>query len=253
MTATGQEIGVRVDALARAHQGDDFVTANERLAEELGPDERPLLQEVLLERAAGEESFQRALRRRFRAKGWTRRSLARLEGLWRDDRADAVAAAIMAGSAGETTLGQGLESLREDAGRAGVVLDELSRHRDERVRAWVSGAGADILGDGGTRLIASLSRDRDAEVRDGAVTALLGLGPEAIQVVLPDLRRRLHAKEPAERVAAMEKLAAAGTTACWRCSRNGRRPRLSRRSGTPLEQRRSPSDRGAAEGASPRE
>jgi hypothetical protein len=197
VTATRQEIGVRVDALARAHQGDDFVTAIEGLAEELGPDERPLLQEVLLERAAGEESFQRALRRRFRAKGWTRRSLARLEGLWRDDRADAVAAAIMAGSAGETTLRQGLESLREDAGRAGVVLDELSRHRDERVRAWVPGAGADILGDGGTRLIASLSRDRDAEVRDGAVTALLGLGPEAIQVVLPDLRPRLHAKEPA--------------------------------------------------------
>jgi hypothetical protein len=253
VTATGQEIGVRVDALARAHQGDDFVTANERLAEELGPDERPLLQEVLLERAAGEESFQRALRRRFRAKGWTRRSLARLEGLWRDDRADAVAAAIMAGSAGETTLGQGLESLREDAGRAGSCSTSFRAIADERVRAWVSGAGADILGDGGTRLIASLSRDRDAEVRDGAVTALLGLGPEAIQVVLPDLRRRLHAKEPAERVAAMEKLAAAGTTACWRCSRNGRRPRLSRRSGTPLEQRRSPSDRGAAEGASPRE
>ena len=210
MTATRQEIGERVDALARAHEGDDFVTAIEHLAEELGPDERPLLQEVLLERAAGEESFQRALRRRFEAKGWTRRSLARLEGLWRDDRADAVAAAIMAGPDGETTLGQGLESLREDAGRAAVVLDELSRHRDERVRAWVPGAAADILGDGATRLIASLARDRDAEVRDAAVTALLGLGPEAAQVVLPDLRRRLHAKKPAERVAAMEKLAAAG-------------------------------------------
>jgi hypothetical protein len=116
----------------------------------------------------------------------------------------------MAGPDGETTLRQGLESLREDPGRAAVVLDELSRHRDERVRAWVPGAAADILGDGGTRLIASLARDRDAEVRDAAVTALLGLGPEAIQIVLPDLRRRLHAKEPAERVAAMEKLAAAG-------------------------------------------
>lgn len=96
MTATRQEIGVRVDTLARAHQGDDYGSAIERLAEELGPDERPLLQEVLLERAAGEESFQRALRRRFEAKGRTRRSLARLEGLWRDDRADAVAAATAA-------------------------------------------------------------------------------------------------------------------------------------------------------------
>ena len=40
----------------------------------------PLLQEVLLERAADEEDFQQAVRRRFAEKGWTRRTLARLEG-----------------------------------------------------------------------------------------------------------------------------------------------------------------------------
>ena len=72
------------------------------------------------------------------------------------------------------------------------------------------GAAADVLGDGGTRLILSLARDRDADVRDAAVPALISLGPAAAQKILPDLRRRLHSKEPAERIAAMQNLAAAG-------------------------------------------
>jgi hypothetical protein len=210
VTATREEIGARVDALAQAHQGDDFVTAIQDLSEELGPDERPLLQEILLERAAVEESLQRALRRRFESKGWTSRTLERLEGLWRDDRAEAVVVAIEAGAHGEAKLRQELETMRKDKGRAAVVLDELSRIRDRRVRAWVPGAAADVLGDGATRLILSLARDRDAEVRDAAVSALIGLGPTAVQPVLPDLRGRLHSKEPAERIAAMQKLAAAG-------------------------------------------
>jgi hypothetical protein len=207
---TRQEIGVRVDALAQAHQGEDFVSAVERLAEELGPEGHPLLQEILLERAAREESFQRALRRRFEAKGWTSRTLARFESLWREDRAEAVVVAIEAGPEGETRLRQELEMMRKDSGRAAVVLDELSRHRDRRVRAWVPGAAADVLGDGATRLILSLARNRDAAVREAAVSALLRLGPAAAHAVLPDLRRRLHSKEPAERIAAMQNLAAAG-------------------------------------------
>ena len=210
MRPTRQEIGVRVDALAQEHQGEEFVTAVERLAQELGPEGRPLLQEILLERAAEEESFQRALRRRFETKGWTSRTLARFEGLWRDDRAEAVSAAIEAGPEGEARLRQELETMRNNAGRAAVALDELSRHRDRRVRAWVPGAAADVLGDGGTRLILSLTRDRDADVRDAAVSALISLGPAAVHDVLPDLRRRLHSKAPAERIAAMQNLAAAG-------------------------------------------
>ena len=201
---------MRVDALARANGGDEFVSAIERLAEELDPADRPLLQEVLLERAAVEESLQRALRRRFEAKGWTSRTLERFEGLWRDDRAEAVVVAIEAGPDREARLRQELETMRKDKGRAAVVLDELSRHRDRRVRAWVPGAAADVLGDRATRLVLSLTRDRDAEVRDAALSALIGLGPRAVQPVLPDLRRRLHSKEPAERIAAMQKLAAAG-------------------------------------------
>ena len=210
MTATREEIAERVDALAQANEGDEFVTAIERLAEELDPADRPLLQEVLLERAAVEESLQGALRRRFQAKGWTGRTLERFEGLWRDDRAEAVVVAIEAGHDGETRLRQELETMRKDRGRAAVVLDELSRHRDRRVRAWVPAAAADVLGDGATRLVLSLTGDRDAEVRDAALSALIGLGPAAVQPVLPDLRRRLHSKEPAERIAAMQTLAPAG-------------------------------------------
>jgi len=135
VSAVKQDIGARVDALAQALEGDDFVMAVERLADGMSPDERQALQEVLMERAADEEDLQKAVRRRYAEKGWTRRTLARLEGLWRDDRADVLAEAIQAGPDGETTpLGE-LELLRENPGRAAVVLDELSRHDDARVRA----------------------------------------------------------------------------------------------------------------------
>lgn len=107
-------------------------------------------------------------------------------------------------------FGRELETMRKDKGRAALVLDELSRYRDSRLRAWVAGAAADVLGDRATRLILSLARGRNAEVPDAAVSALLGLGATATQPVLPDLRRRLHSKEAAERIAAMQKLAAAG-------------------------------------------
>jgi hypothetical protein len=64
VTATKEEIGVRVDALAQAHTGDEFVAATVRLAAELDVDDRAVLQQVLLERAADEEDFQQALRQR---------------------------------------------------------------------------------------------------------------------------------------------------------------------------------------------
>lgn len=210
MTATREEIGARVDALAQEYEGDEFVAAVERLGEEVGPEGRPVLQQVLLERAADEHDFQQALRRRFAERGWTRRTLARLEGLWRDDRADSVAAAVEAGPDGEQVLARELDALRKEPGRAALVLDELSRHDDRRVRLWVANASADILGDGASRLVLSLTRDRDPEVRDAAVTALVRLGPEASRLALPDLRRRLHSEEAADRIAAMRALAEAG-------------------------------------------
>ncbi len=210
MTAAKHEIGARVDALAQAHEGDEFVAAVARLAEEVGPEGRPVLQEVLLERAADEEDFQQALRKRAAAKGWTRRTFAKVEGLWRDDRADAVADAIEAGPAAEEALARETDILRSDRGRAAVVLDELSRSKSGRVRAWVPGIAVEILEDDARRLVLSLTRDRDRSVREAAVNAVVSLGPEAAKPIVPDLRRRLHSKDPTERISAMSALAELG-------------------------------------------
>ena len=210
MTAAKEEIGARVDSLAATHDGDEFVAAVERLAKEVGPEGRPVLQEVLLERAAEEEAFQEALRQRAAAKGWTRRMLARLDGAQRDEQATRVAAALEAGADGREELAHELEALRGSRGRSAVVLDELSRHDAAVVREWVPGTAAEILGADASRLILSLTRDQAVEVRDAAVTSLIGLGPEAVSPALPDLRRRLRSKDPTERIAAMRALAAAG-------------------------------------------
>lgn len=210
MTATAEEIGARVDALAHEHQGDEFVAAVRRLADELGPDGQPVLQEILLERAADEEDFQKAVRRRFAEKGWMRRTYARLESSWRDDRAGEIAAALEAGPAGEAALHAETERLRRDRGRAALVLDELSRHASARVRAWVPRAAARILEEGGSRLILSMTRDRDDDVREAAVDALLALDPEAARTIAPDLRRRLYSSDVGQRMGAAWALAELG-------------------------------------------
>jgi hypothetical protein len=199
---TKEEIGARVDALAHTHEGDDFVAAVRGLADELGSEEKPVLQQVLLERAADEEDFQKAVRRRYAEKGWTRRTLARLERLWRDDRADTIAAALQAGPVGAEEVERETEGLRREPGRAALVLDELSRDESASVRAWVPAAAAEILGDGGDRLILSLARDRDPSVRDAAIAALVELGPASAGPLLPDLRRRLQSPDAGERIAA---------------------------------------------------
>jgi len=206
--AVRDEIGARVDALALAHEGDDFVTAVRELAGELDDEGKAALQQVLLERAADEEDFQKAVRQRFAEKGWTRRTLAKLERRWRDDRSDTIAAALKAGDDDEVE--RELETLRREPGRAALVFDELSRHESPRVRAWVPAVAENVLGDGGRRLILSLTRDRDPAVRDAAVEALFELGPEAAAPLAPDLRRRLQSSEPRERIAATWGLAALG-------------------------------------------
>jgi hypothetical protein len=210
VTATKQEIGARVDALAHAHEGDAFVAAVAQLAEEVGPEGQPVLQEVLLERAAEEEDLRQAVSRGYAEKGWWRKMLGRLERLQRDEQAGRVAAALLAGPGGAEELAGELELLRADRGRAAVVLDELSRHADSAVRAWVPPTAAEILGDGADRLILSLTRDREPAVRNAAVSALVSLGPESTRLVLPDLRRRLHSDDPEERIAAIGALAGAG-------------------------------------------
>ncbi|MGH3023837.1 MAG: HEAT repeat domain-containing protein [Gaiellaceae bacterium] len=210
MTAAGGDIGARVDALAHAHQGDEFVAAVGRLAAELGPDAQPALQQALLERAAEEADFQRAVRRRFAEKGWMRRTLARLERAWGADRAEDIVVALEAGAEGDQALAAETERLRRERGKAALVLDELSRNKSARVRAWVPGAAADALGAGGVRLMLSLARDRDPAVREAALTALLSVDREAARALGPDLRRRLHSGDEGERVAAIWALAELG-------------------------------------------
>jgi hypothetical protein len=210
VSATPEEIGARVDALAHEHRGDEFVAAVRRLADELGPDGKPALQQILLERAADEEDFQKAVRRRFAEKGWIRRTYARLESGWRDDRAHEIAAALEAGLEGEATVERESERLRADRGRAALVFDELSRHTSARVRAWVPGAAVGILEEGGVRLILSMTRDRDDGVREAATDALLALDPGAARTIAPDLRRRLHSADARGRLAAAWALAELG-------------------------------------------
>jgi HEAT repeat protein len=212
--AAHEEIGARVDALALAHEGDDFVAAVRKLADELPDDEKAALQQVLLERAADEEDFQKAVRQRFAEKGWTRRTLAKVERMWKDDRADTIAAALESGA--DEDVDRELATLRRELGRAALVFDELSRHQSPRVRAWVPAVAEEVLGDGGVRLILSLTRDRDPAVRDAAVEALFELGPEAAAPLAPDMRRRLQSSEPRERIAATWALAALGDTASLR-------------------------------------
>jgi hypothetical protein len=210
VTATKEEMGARVDALAQAYSGDELVAAARRLADELDEGDRAVLQQVLLERAADEADFQEALRKRARERGWLRRSFARVERLWSDDRADAIEDAIVAGPDGEEALARETDTLRRDRGRAALVLDELSRSKSARVRTWVPGTAVEVLDDGARRLVLSLTRDRDRAVRDAAVRALIELGPEAARPIVPDLRRRLHANDASERVDAMAGLARLG-------------------------------------------
>jgi HEAT repeat protein len=53
-----------------------------------------------------------------------------------------------------------------------VVLDELSRHEDPVVRAWVPAAAVDLLGEDAERLVRAMARDRDPLVKEAAAAAL---------------------------------------------------------------------------------
>jgi hypothetical protein len=214
MTRTEEEeLAARVDALAHEHEGDEFVAAVRRLAAELGPDQQDVLRQILLERAADEEDFQQAVRRRAAEKGWIRRTYSRLESAWRDVGADAIVSALEAGPDGEAALVRETDRLRREAGKAALVLDELSRHSSPAVRGWVSGAARDLLGSGAARVLLGMSRDKDPRVRDRAIEELVEVSPEAARKVAPDLRRRLQSKDVNEAVTALWTLAALGDQA----------------------------------------
>jgi hypothetical protein len=215
MAWTRVELALHVDALAEAYEGEAFVGEVSRFAQEsLDARERELLQEVLLERAAEEEDFRKAVRRRFAEKGWTRRMLDRVDRLARGDAAselaDRVAAVVVDGDAEPHELEQAMEGLRTDRGKAALVLDELSRHPNAIVRRWVPSAAREVLGEGGARLILSMTRDRDPGVRDRSIEQVVRLDSAAARRVIPDLRRRLQSRQPYDAVFAMWKLAELG-------------------------------------------
>jgi hypothetical protein len=67
-----EQIAARVDALAREHEGAEFVAAVEELANGLDQEERDVLGAVLLDRS---NALQDAAAERRSAKGWIRRML----------------------------------------------------------------------------------------------------------------------------------------------------------------------------------
>lgn len=76
---TRAELTVHVEALARERLGEAFVAEIAKLARSLEPEDKALLEEVLLERARHEEGVGAAVRRRAEEPGWLRRTLSRAE------------------------------------------------------------------------------------------------------------------------------------------------------------------------------
>ena len=152
MTTTKEEIGARIDALAAEYEGDEFVAAVARLAEEVGPDAKRALQEALLERAAAEEEFQEAIRQRAAAKGWTRRMLGRLDQAQQDEQATRVAA-IQAGADGSVELERELESPVRTAEGLRSCSTSSRATSEAAARAWVPGPAVEILGEDASRLV----------------------------------------------------------------------------------------------------
>ena len=77
---TRQELERRVDELAEEHSGEAFADAVRRFAETLDDGEREALTAVLLERA---QLLEDAVGERYRARGWFRRMIDRIEEIER--------------------------------------------------------------------------------------------------------------------------------------------------------------------------
>jgi hypothetical protein len=209
------ELDERIELLASANQGDDFVQAISSFAEEeLEADERTLLGEILLERAEEDHAFEEAIRRRARERGWFRRTRDRLEGLGsRGDIGDAagrIGAVVAAEERDVAAYEATLAELHADRGRAARILDELSRHKNPMIRGWVSGTAREVLGEGGVYIVMGLTRDRNPDVRRGAVRDLVQLEPETARRLIPSLRRRLRSRDLVEPVFALWTLAELG-------------------------------------------
>lgn len=215
MTWSREELDERVETLADQHEGKAFVTAVSRFAdEELEPAEREILGQILLERAQEERAFEETARRRVRELGWWRRTMHRVGDLTGNaevgERAARAARAVSSRDGGR--MDAVVAELYADRGRAARVLDELSRHRDPEVRAWVAETTRAVLGEGGVTILMGLARDRDRVVRNLAVAAAVALDRDAARRLVPALRRRARSQEPEECVPAMWALAELGDT-----------------------------------------
>jgi hypothetical protein len=212
---TRDELDARVESLATIHEGDAFVQAVSRFAdEELAPAERELLGRILLERADEEHAFEEVVRRRMRERGWIRRTLRRLDEMGRrgevSEEVTRIAALVGREDVAADEADALLDGLRADRGRAARILDELSRHDSADVRAWVAWAAPQVLGEGGSSVLMGLTRDRDPDVREAAIDELVTLDPDAARRLVPALRRRLRSTEAREPVSAMWTLAELG-------------------------------------------
>src|ERR687891_391808 len=193
MAWSREELDERVETLADAHEGKEFVKAVSRFAEEeLEPDERDLLGAVLLERAEEEHAFQEAARRRAREPGWWRRTVRRVEDLVGDsdvgERAGWAAAAVLEEDAGG--IDAVVAELRADRGRAARVLDRLSRHGDPTVRGWVASVARPVLDEGSSYVLMSLTRAGDASGHRIASALAADRGGRGRRPLAAESRRR---------------------------------------------------------------
>jgi hypothetical protein len=117
--------------------------------------------------------------------------------------ADHIASVIADDASGAHEINDIVSRLRVDLEEATRVLDELARHRNADVRFWVSWAAREVLGERGVPLVLRLARDRDPDVRDGAVQELVKVDPEAARSLIPALRRQLASTDIFEPVFAM--------------------------------------------------
>jgi hypothetical protein len=77
---TREQIEIRVDELKREHDGKEFARAVQRFAaESLDPNEREVLQTLLLERAGEAARHNEEVDERLRWGGWFRRTFRKLE------------------------------------------------------------------------------------------------------------------------------------------------------------------------------
>jgi hypothetical protein len=100
--------------------------------------------------------------------------------------------------------------LRADQDASETILQQLAGSRNVILRNWVTWAAPRTLPrHAATDLLLTLARDRDPDVSDDAVAALVDHDAEAAAERLkPILRRKLRSKDIYEPVAAMWKLAA---------------------------------------------